>query len=58
MQDSLKKDIVVFYQNLIENDSEELRKRAVYNLPYFFHETYKLKEDGTENSEDSVGEDE
>ena len=44
MHDSLTEKIVEFYQSLITNENEELRKRATYNLPFFFNEFYNDNE--------------
>lgn len=44
MHESLTEKIVEFYQSLITNENEELRKRATYNLPFFFNEFYNDNE--------------
>lgn len=55
MPDWLRNEIAAFYESLIEHESEELRKRAAYNLPFFFTELYVDNSDLSDNS--SEGED-
>jgi hypothetical protein len=49
MHESLTEMIVEFYLSLIIHENEELRKRATYNLPFFFSEFYS--EDESESVE-------
>jgi hypothetical protein len=51
MHESLTEKIVEFYQSLITHENEELRKRAAFNLPFFFSEFYV--DDESESDESS-----
>jgi hypothetical protein len=50
--DLLKSEIVEFYQTMLTHEDKELRKRAVYNLPFFFNEFYKDEEVKTNISDE------
>jgi hypothetical protein len=50
MHESLTEKIVEFYQSLITHENEELRKRAIFNLPFFFSEFYVDDESESEES--------
>ena len=52
MEDLLKEDILIFYQNLLVHEDESLRKKATFNLPYFFCEFYGEDEAKTNNSDE------
>jgi hypothetical protein len=44
IHESLTEKIVEFYQSLISHENEEIRRRATYNLPFFFNEFYNDNE--------------
>ena len=50
--DLLKTEIVEFYQTMLTHEDKELRKRAVFNLPFFFSEFYGDDEVKTNISDD------
>jgi hypothetical protein len=50
MHESLTEKIVEFYQSLITHENEELRRRATFNLPFFFREFYVDDESESEES--------
>jgi hypothetical protein len=54
MHHLLVDQIIEFYETLITSENEELRKRATYNLPFFFSEFYVDDED--ESLESNEGE--
>ena len=54
MHHLLGDQIIEFYETLITSENEELRKRATYNLPFFFSEFYVDDED--ESLESTEGE--
>jgi hypothetical protein len=50
--DLLKNEILEFYQTMLTHEDKDLRRRAVYNLPFFFIEFYGEDEAKTNNSDE------
>lgn len=45
VQDWLDQEILDFYESCLGHESEEIRKRAAFNLPYFFTKFYDCDEE-------------
>lgn len=58
MPDWLKNEVAAFYESLLEHENEELRRRAAYNLPFFFTELYvdnaALSDNSSEGNDKAV----